>query len=185
MNIGARADRKALEEIVDELGLQIADARRRRAQIHDRVRTPAEIHGGDGQRLVHRHHEVAGAVDPRAGAERLRHRLAERDPEVLHGVVLIDVEVAARVDAQIERAVPRDELQHVIEEPDAAAHAVPSLAVERETERDLRLAGAPIDHRAAHSTSSITAIAREVCSTMPVAIRRQPLQPGSVDRSRR
>src|SRR6185295_2713420 len=123
--------------------------------------------------------------DALARAERLRHRLAERDAEVLDGVVLIDVEIAGRVDPQIEGAVARDELQHVIEEADAGAHAVLALALEAERQRDLRLGRPAIDYRAAHSTSSITATARCVCSTTPVAMRRQPAQPGSVDRSRR
>ena len=149
------------------------------------MRPAAEIDRRDRQRLVHRHDEVAGAVDAPPVAERLRHRLAERDAEILDGVMLIDVEIAARVDRQVERAVPREQLQHVIEKADAGAHVVPALAVERERQRDLRLRRPSIDYRAAHRTSSITAMARRVCSTMPVAMRRQPAQPGSVERSRR
>ena len=71
----------------------------RTLEIDDRVRPAAEIDGRDGERLVHRHHEVAGAVDAAAVAERRRDGLAERDAEVLDRVVLIDVEVAGRGDA--------------------------------------------------------------------------------------
>src|SRR5256885_1106854 len=88
--------------------------------------------------------------------------------------MLVDIEISRCVDAQIERAVPRDELQHVVEKANAGAHAVATAALERQPQRNLRLAGAAIDYRAAHSTSSITATARLVCSTTPVAIRRQP-----------
>ena len=45
--------------------------------------------------LVHRHHEVASTVDA-ARRRAPRDRLAERDADVLHGVVLIDVEIAGR-----------------------------------------------------------------------------------------
>ena len=88
--------REALEEVVHELGLQIADARDLHLQIDDGVRPAAEIDGRDRQRLVHRHDEVAGAVDAAAVAERLRDRLAERDAEILDRVMLIDVEIARR-----------------------------------------------------------------------------------------
>ena len=56
----------------DQLGLQIADASASSTlQIDDRVRPAAEIDGRHGQRLVHRHDEVAGAVDAAPVAERL------------------------------------------------------------------------------------------------------------------
>jgi hypothetical protein len=44
------------------------------------VRTATEIDGGNGERLVHRHDEIAGPVDAAAVAERLRHRLTEAMP---------------------------------------------------------------------------------------------------------
>ena len=49
-----------------------------------------------------------------------------------------------------------------------------TLALERRSaSADLRLRRLAIDYRAAHRTSSITAMARRVCSTMPVAMRRR------------
>ena len=60
------------------------------------MRPAAQIDRRDRERFVHRHHEVAGAVDALAVAERLGHRLAERDAEILDGVVLVDVEIAGR-----------------------------------------------------------------------------------------
>ena len=99
--------------------------------------------------------------------------------------MLIDVEISVGVDPQIERAVACDELEHVIEEADAGADAVAPLPLESEAHDDPRLPRPPIDYGAAHRTSSITAMQRRVCSTMPAPIRIQPAQPGSVDRSRR
>jgi hypothetical protein len=162
VDVGARADREALEEIVNELGLKIADAHHFHLQVDHRVRTPAEIDRGDRQRLVHRHHEVAGAVDPAPVAECLRHRLAEGDAEIFDGVMLIDVEIPVRVNPQVEGSVPRHELQHVIEKPDAGVHAILPLAVERDRQLNLRLGRLPVDYGAAHRTSSMTAMARRV-----------------------
>ena len=88
--------------------------------------------------------------------------LAESDADVLDGVVLIDVEIAVRVDAQIERAVAREQLEHVIEESDAGRDVVPASAVEFDPHPDLRLRRPSVDQGAAHSTSSSTSMQRVV-----------------------
>src|SRR3954464_11965280 len=159
MDIRPRTDREAFEEIVDELGLQVADPQYFDLEIDDGVWAAAEIDRGNRKRLVHGHDKVAGAVDAAAIAERLRHGFAERDAEILHRMVLIDIEVPSRLDAQVEGAVAGDELEHVVEKTDAGRDLVLALALEHDRERDLGLGRAPVDHRAAHSTSSITAIA--------------------------
>ncbi len=106
---------------------------------------PDEIDGGDGERLVHRHHEVAGPVDAALAAERLEDGLPERDADVLHGVVGVDVEIAGRGNRQIEAAVTRDELEHVIEEADARAHGVAAPSVEVDRQTDVRLGGSSVN----------------------------------------
>ena len=156
VHVRARADREAFEEVVHELGLQIADLEDVDSQIDRGVRASAEIDRGDGQRLVHRHDEVAGAVDAAPLPERGRDRLAERDAEVLDGVMLIDVEVARRVDAQVERAVARKQLEHVIEKADPRPYLITALTFERQRQGDLRLGRISLDYRAAHKTSSTT-----------------------------
>ena len=55
----------------DDARLEIADQASRHLEVHDCVRPSAEIDGGDGQRFIHRHHEVSGAVDPLAIAQGL------------------------------------------------------------------------------------------------------------------
>ena len=100
MHVGARALGEAVEEVVDQLGLEIADAADLELQVDDGMDAAAEIDRRDAERLVHRHDEVAGAVDAAAVAERLRDRFAERDADVFDGVMLIDVEVAGGVEAR-------------------------------------------------------------------------------------
>src|SRR5262245_47628551 len=99
--------------------------------------------------------------------------------------MLIHVQIAGRLDRQVEGAVPGDQLQHVVEKANAAAGGVDPLAVEADLQRDLRFGGPTIDYGAAHTSSSSTLMNRWVCSTTPAATRRQPSHPGSVDRSRR
>ena len=113
------------------------------------MRPAAQVDRRDGQRLVHRHHEVAGAIDAALVADGRQHRFAERDAGVFDGVMLIDVEIAGGLDLEIEAAVPRHQVQHVIEKADAGAVLVLALAVERQRDLDLRFGGAPIDYRAA------------------------------------
>src|SRR4029453_5714574 len=79
VDVRARTLGEAFEEILDELGLQIADARDLQCEIDDGVRAAGQIDGGHGERLVHRHHEVPGAVDAAPRSERGADRLAERD----------------------------------------------------------------------------------------------------------
>ena len=99
-------------------------------------------------------------------------------------MVLVDVQVAGRIDLGIEGAMAGQQLEHMVEKPYPRVDAVSALAFEAELDRNLRLFGSPIDQRAAHNTSSITAMQRLVCSTMPVAMRIRPAQPGSVERFR-
>ena len=61
---------------------------------------------------------------------------------------------------QVEPAMAREQLQHVIEEADPGADVVAALAVEREPQRDLCLGGLPVDRGSPHRTSSSAAMHR-------------------------
>jgi hypothetical protein len=63
-------------------------------------------------------------------------------------VVRVDVEVARRRDRQVEAAMPREQLEHVIEEADAGPHLVAAAAVEIDLQPDLRFRGPPVNSRA-------------------------------------
>src|SRR4029079_19244501 len=119
-----------------------------------------------------------------AGSERLRDRFPQRNPHVLDGVMLIDVEIAADGERHIERSMASEELEHVIEEADAGGDVVSAAALDAELQANWRLARLPRDYGAAHRTSSKAAAARRVSSTRPAVIRMHPAQPCSGDRSR-
>ena len=61
---------------------------------------------------------VAEAPDPGPVAEGLGERRAEDERHVLDGVVLVDLEVAGRLDGQIEQAVVGERRQEVVVEAD-------------------------------------------------------------------
>ena len=114
------------------------------------MRPAAEVERDHGERLVHRHDEVPGAVDAAAVAERLRDRFAQRDAKILDRVVLIDVEVARGAHVEVERAMLREQLQHVIEETDAGRDRIASSSLQDQRQADLRFRRPSIDQRAPH-----------------------------------
>ena len=60
----------------------------------------------------------------------LRHRLAQRDADVFHRVVAVDVQVALGVDVEVDQAVAGDLVEHVVEEADAGRQLGRAGAVE-------------------------------------------------------
>ena len=72
------------------------------------------------------------ALSPSAFVE----RLAERDADVLDGVVRVDVQVAlARATVEVEHAVARDLVEHVVEERHAGGELGAAGAVEVDARR--------------------------------------------------
>ena len=63
---------------------------------------PAQVDRSGGQRLIHRHQKIAGAQNPFLIAQRLRKCLSQSDTDVLHRVVLIDIQIALTNQIEIE-----------------------------------------------------------------------------------
>src|SRR5271168_473979 len=122
--------REALEKILGQLGLEIADSSRRKSRLDHAKWTSTEIDSGRCQRFVHGHQEISGSQNAFFISEGSCHRLTKRNTNVLHGVVLIHIEIALRGDLQIETAVTRDQVQHVIEETDARVNFGLAAAIE-------------------------------------------------------
>jgi hypothetical protein len=117
MNIRPRAARKAFKEVADKFRLQIAHQPVPHLCIDNGNGPTAEVNSGQPQRLVHRHHKISGSQDSEFVPQRLVKRLAQRNANVFHRVVLIDIQVALGIQPQIETPMPSKQLQHVIEEP--------------------------------------------------------------------
>ena len=186
VDVGAGADRESLEEIVHELGLQVADQPHLHLEIDDGVRPAAEIDRRDGERLVHRHDEVAGAVDALAVAERLRHRLAERDAEILDRVVLVDVEIARRVDRRdrTRRAARRARACDRGTGCRSAPGTGPCLRASASARSASRSSVGRLP-RGAQRPPRTRRCSASCVRRRPAPMRRQPSHPGSLDRLRR
>src|SRR5271166_5791864 len=110
-------------------------------------------------------------------------------------MMLVHVEVALRSQLQVERAVARHQLKHVIEEADSAADLGAAAAFDGERNANVGLVRLAVNVSAPHAVTSLPSfsssatsrravIRRFVCSVVPTVMRTHPSQPGSLDRSR-
>ena len=73
------------------------------------------------------------------------HRLAERDADILGGVVVVDVQVALGLHGEIDAGMPRQQVQHVVEEADSGGDGGRAGAVEIDRDLDVGLLGGALD----------------------------------------
>ena len=144
------------EELLGEIGVEVANALRGKPCVEGRVRPAGEIDCAGRARLVHGKHRVAEAPDARTVAERLVDGLPEHDAGVLDGVVRARLEVALRLHVEVEPTVAGERVEEVIEEADAGRARALSGAVEGERERHVGLACGAVNVRgSAHARRSI------------------------------
>ncbi len=82
------------EELADELGVEGADLRAREIDLPDEERPAGEVERGADEGFVHRQQAGAVAADAGLVTERPGERPAERDADVLDGVVVVDMQIA-------------------------------------------------------------------------------------------
>jgi hypothetical protein len=145
MQCRAGGPRERLERVVDQLQRQRTDALAGEREVDHGVRPTADVDHGRCERLVHRHRRLAEAANAGAVSERLGERRPKHQRDVLDGVVLVDLEVAAGPDLQVEQSVMRQRGQQVVVEADAGRDVGATRAVEVEGEVDLGLAGPAAD----------------------------------------
>ena len=120
---------------------EAADAVACEGEDHLGVRSPDEVDRGGRSGLVHRHRRGAIARDTCPAVERLGKPVPECSEDVLDGVVLVDVEVAAGQQLEVEAAVEREERQQVVEEADARGDPRATATVEVERDAECSLGG--------------------------------------------
>src|SRR5947207_3412240 len=138
-------DRKGLKPFAHQLGVEGADLVAAERGVEHQEGPSRYVDGDAGQRLVHRHVHVRIARDALHVAERLLDRLAERDANVLGGVVVVDMQIALGLHRNVDTRVPRQEIEHVVEEADAGRDVGDALAVEIDRDLDVGLLGGALD----------------------------------------
>src|SRR6267142_2278833 len=73
--------------------------------------------------------------------------------------MLVDIQITAGLQIQIERAVPSDYFQHVIEKADARAYASFAATVQVQAERDIGLVGLTMNFCGSWHYSALSRIA--------------------------
>src|SRR5262245_6855972 len=168
-----RVVHEALEEFVHQVDVELADPRPDERDVELEPRPPREVDHHARERLVERDVGVPEPAYALLVADRLRHRLAEGDPDVLDGVVGVDVQVALRLDVEVEQAVARDLVEHVVEERHAGGELRLPGAVEVDRNPDLgfgRLAG---DRGVSHTLSARADSSKSFSPGVPTVSRRQ------------
>src|SRR6056297_1133454 len=94
---------------------------------------------------------VAVSADAGLVAERGGQRLTESDAAILHGVVVVDMQIARRRHAHVDEAVARELVEHVVEEPHTGGHVRLPRSVEVDFHGDSRFGGLPLDLRRPHA----------------------------------
>src|SRR5206468_3450542 len=121
------------------------------------------------------------AADAGLVAERLTQRLAEADADVLDGVMGVHVQVALGLDVEIDEAVARQQVEHVVEEADAGGELGIAGAVQVEAKRDLGLGGVACDLSGAWGGHGITfnsCSKRSISASLPTLMRKPSPWPG-------
>ena len=71
--------------------------------------------------------------------------MAQADADVLDGVVLVHLQVAGGLELQVEVAVGREQVQHVVQEGDAGIDLDAAAAVQFQFQVDLGFPGFAVD----------------------------------------
>src|SRR5690606_17954774 len=98
--------------------------------VEHKVRPSSEVHADHRERLIHR--DARRAVPPYGflSSQRLPQRLPENDPDIFHRVVRTHRKGALRPDLQVQKAMFREQRQHVVDKTDACIGNAPSAAVQ-------------------------------------------------------
>mmetsp|Transcript_7691 Transcript_7691/g.10738 ORF Transcript_7691/g.10738 Transcript_7691/m.10738 type:complete len:361 (+) Transcript_7691:509-1591(+) len=111
------------------------------------VRPRADVHHGAAQGLVQGEERVGAARDASPRPQRLVEGLPQGERAVLRGVVVVDVQVAAAPQGQVEAGELAQRRQHVVQEAQARVHLCLPGTVQVNGAGDLGLFGVPRDGR--------------------------------------
>ena len=138
------------EELLEQFCVHLAQPVAREAHREGEEGAAGEIQGGVDECFVHRHAGLAEPGDAAFVGECLGDGLTQDDADILGGVVQIDVEIADRLEGQIELGMTGEGGEHVIEEADAAIDVGLTSAVEIQCEADLGLRRPAVQGGGAH-----------------------------------
>src|SRR5688572_14841775 len=174
---------EALEEFMRQLAVESTDHAALEGHVHDEARAAGKIDDHAGQGFVQRYIGMAIAADALLVAHRLVHSLAQRDADILHRMVPVDMQVPLGLDIQVDEAMPGDLVQHMVEETYARGELRLAGAVQVDPDGDLGFRGVAGDFggtRGGHKEASRAASICAFSSVVPTVRRRQLASNGCI-----
>lgn len=75
----------------------------------------------------------------------LRKGLTQADPHIFHRVMAVNLEIALRLQTEVEKTMHCQQAEHVFHEAQPAGHVGPPTAVKEQIEMDSGFQGVPLD----------------------------------------
>jgi hypothetical protein len=147
MHVGTGGLRETLKKIFGQLGLEIAYQFCGYFRADYAMGAASEIDRCSGESFIHGHQEIAGTQNAFLISQRLIYGFSEGNAGVFDGVMLIHVEIADGAQVQVECAMARDKVQHVVKKTNARGHLRFAVAIEAKFQADVGLVGFAVDVR--------------------------------------
>ena len=144
---------KAQPELLSQLRVKIPYLGRRQVHRPAQIVPSREVRGAENQSFVHGQQELPVTDNAPFIPQGLLKRLAQADADVLHGVVVIHLDVPLADDGKVKIPVPGEELQHVVQKATAGSQLPPAGPIQIQSQADLRLPGVSFNRRGAHVPS--------------------------------
>ncbi len=101
------------------------------------VESSRQIDDGPGQRLVHRYVGVSETANKSLVAQRFPKSVPQRNGHIFDGMVFVHMQIALAKDVQPEPSVLGEQVQHVVQKPDAGFVAICFRLIELERDADI------------------------------------------------
>ena len=166
-------DGKGLHELVHQLGVEGANLLGGDVQVLIVPAPAGQVHGAQDQSLIHGQAQGGVAFDAPLIPQGLGEGLPQGDADVLHGVVVVHVGVAAARQLQVHPPMAGQEGEHVVQKAHAALNGALPSPVQVQGQLNVRLVGLTRNLGCSHTCSSSLTFSSKmsICSRVPMVIR--------------
>jgi len=106
---------QTLKEFVKQIDIELTDMRAAKINRHFQTRTTRKIDHYPAQSFIQGHIGMPIPANTFLVADSVGECLTERNPDILDGVVRVNVQISVGVDIQIDHPMPSDLVKHVLE----------------------------------------------------------------------
>ena len=107
----------------------------------DQIRPGADVERDRHQRLIHRHHRMAKALDAFLRPQGPIKGFSKTDAHVFDGVMVIDIEITTGVEVEVKKPIACERGEHMVEERNAGVDVADPTALKRECDLDICFLG--------------------------------------------